>query len=502
MMRPRIVDAVPIPGQLPVTLYRDDDYWVVNKPAGWLTHGDGRGLRPDVVSWLDARVGVHHRLDVDTSGVLVFSRSSAGAKVLDEAWRTRQIEKRYLAVTDTAPTPKRGLFRGAVPAAPGKPAETRYAVERTSAAGCVIGLTPITGRTHQIRAHLAAAGCPIRGDARYGDPIDRRAPRALLHCETIGLPQGPRWTAPAPPDFALALGLGWAASRAGLEADPDTTCYRLCHGAADGHTGWSVDRYADWLWVQHDEGVSRGPLPDAEGVYMIDALRDRSRGGQQPPRLDTGRPAPDELVVMEHGTRYRVQLGRQLSTGLFLDQRPQRAWLARNAHGLRVLNTFAHAGGFSIAAASAGAQTVSVDLSKSWLARIPGQLRENGVDPTGHDTIYGDVFDWIPRLAKRGERFDLVILDPPSTSVGTRKKRWSVARNYGELAALGASMVSPGGALWTVTNHRKSTPNHFARQVSKALSEDFSLERVCPQAVDFPCAGSAPVKTLVWRKAP
>ena len=192
----------------------------------------------------------------------------------------------------------------------------------------------------------------------------------------------------------------------------------------------------------------------------------------------------------------------QLSTGLFLDQRPQRAWLARNAAGLRVLNTFAHAGGFSVAAACAGAETVSVDLSKVWLARVPIQLRENGVDPAGHDTIYGDVFDWIPRLAKRGERFDLVILDPPSTSVGKRKKRWSVTRNYGELAALGASMVSPGGALWTVTNHRKTTPNHFARQVSKALPRDFALERVCPQAVDFPCAGPAPVKTLVWRRAP
>jgi 23S rRNA (cytosine1962-C5)-methyltransferase len=204
---------------------------------------------------------------------------------------------------------------------------------------------------------------------------------------------------------------------------------------------------------------------------------------------------------MEHGTRFRVQLGAHLSTGLFLDQRPQRAWLARNASGLRVLNTFAHAGAFSVAAACAGAETVSLDLSKAWLARVATQLRENGLDPAHHDTIYGDVFDWLPRLAKRGERYDLVILDPPSTSVGTRKRRWSVARDYGALAALAASMVAPGGRLWTVTNHKKTTPNHFVGLVSKTLPADFELERVCPPAVDFPCAGPAPVKTLVWRRS-
>lgn len=502
MKGPRIIDAMPVQGQTPVTIFVDEHYWVVNKPPGWLTHSDGRGERPDVVSWLDAPVGVHHRLDVDTSGILVFSRSPTAARTLDEAWRTRRVEKRYLAVTEVAPRHPQGVFNGPVPAAPGKPAETRYQVQRSSGTGVVIALEPITGRTHQIRAHLAAAGCPIRGDGRYGDPIDRRAPRTLLHCETIGLPGGLRWTAPPPPDFARALGQGWAAARAGLDADPDTTCFRLCHGEADGHPGWSVDRYGDYLWVQHDEGHPAGPLPESAGVYLIDALRDRSRGGQQPPRRVRGRDAPDPLVVMEHGTRYQVQLGRHLSTGLFLDQRPQRAWLAQNGGGLRILNTFAHAGGFSVAAACAGAETVSVDLSKAWLARIPGQLAANGIDPTGHDTIYGDVFDWLPRLAKRGERFDLVILDPPSTSVGKRKKRWSVARNYGELAALGASMVSPGGALWTITNHRKTMPNQFARLVSKALSDDFTLERVCPQSIDFPCAGPAPVKTLVWRKDP
>ena len=136
-----------------------------------------------------------------------------------------------------------------------------------------------------------------------------------------------------------------------------------------------------------------------------------------------------------------VRLSDQLSTGLFLDHRPQRSYLAQHASGMRILNAFAHAGGFSVAAAKAGAETVSVDLSKAWLSRIPEQLELNGLDPNRHDQIYGDVFDWFVRLRNRGEKFDLVILDPPSTSVGKKKKRWSAARHYSDLVKLAVPLL-------------------------------------------------------------
>lgn len=499
-MIPRQLHVEPTPGETPRLLARDADRVVVDKPAGWLTHADGAGDRPDVVGWLGGAVGVHQRLDVDTSGVLAFSRTPAGAAALQGALQGRRAEKRYLAVVEGAPPAASGRLTGAVPAAPGLPAETRYRVLRRGPGWTLLEAQPITGRTHQIRAHLAAAGCPVRADARYGDPLDLRAPRLLLHCASLALPDGARWEAPAPPAFAPYLGAPPAAARAGLAADPDTTCYRELDGEADGHPGWTVDRYADWLWVQHDEGAPPGPLPAARGVYTVAGRRDRSRGGQSAPALTTGEPAPLPLTVTEHGVRYRVELGPQLSTGLFLDQRPQRAWLARHAGGMRVLNTFAHAGGFSIAAATAGAETVSVDLSKAWLDRIPDQLIANGVEPSGHDAIYGDVFDWLGRLARRGERFDLVVLDPPSTSVGKKKRRWSAARDYPDLVALAAPLVAPGGRLWTATNHRQLTPGRFAAKVAAGLPPGAALERVCPPPVDHPCpTGPAPVKTFVWR---
>lgn len=496
MTTPRQLDCDPVPGAAPRVLHRDADLIAVDKPPGWLTHPDGVGARPSVVEWLDEPVGVHQRLDVDTSGVLLFSRSPAGAATLHRAFAERRAEKVYLAVVEGRPPGERGEATAPVD---GRPARTGWRAMRRAGDVTLVEARPHTGRRHQIRIHLAGLGCPIRGDGRHGDPLDRRAYRALLHCAEVWI-DGRRFTADPPPDFARARGLGWAAGRAGLAVDPDTTCYRLIDGAADGHPGWTVDRYGEHLWIQQAAGAPPGPTPDARGAYVIRALKDRSRGRQPPPALAAGAPAPEWSTVFEHGTRYVVQLGGQLSTGLFLDQRPQRAWLAAHAGGMRVLNTFAHAGGFSVAAARAGAETVSVDLSKAWLERIPLQLAAAGLDPGRHDTIYGDVFDWIRRLAKRGERYDLVILDPPSTSVGTTKKRWSAARDYPELVRLALPLVAPGGRLWTATNHRKLTPARFARAVAEGHRGALELERVCPPAVDFPCAGPPPVKTLVWRR--
>ncbi|MBM4292210.1 MAG: hypothetical protein FJ138_12875 [Deltaproteobacteria bacterium] len=527
-LTPRLTDAPPLTlyGDAPPTLYRDAHLWVVDKPAGWLTHPDGEGRRPDVVSALEAArarageggapLGVHQRLDVGTSGALAFSLSPLGARLLADATEregAREGKRVYLAVVEGAPPSREGVVDGPVPAQPHLSARTRYEVLRRGEGWSLLRVTPLTGRTHQIRAHLARLGCPVRGDGRYGDPFDLRAPRPLLHAHELHV--GERiHRAPPPPELTpyLSAALGAPADplarcealRAGLFASGHNECYRLINAEGDGVAGWRVDRYGDWLWVIHDEGAPLGPLPAARGVYLLEALVDRSRGAQLAPALWRGEGAPERVTLCEAGVRYSVSLGEQLSTGLFLDQRPQRAWLASAAVSEgrplgRVLNTFAHAGGFSVAAAVGGAETVSVDLSGRWLARVPEQLALNGLSSRDHRALTGDVFDWLRRLAKRGERFDLLILDPPSTSVGTRKRRWSAQRDYPELVALALPLLAPGGRLLTATNHRQLPPRRFAELVSGALPEHVRLERVCAPGVDFPPAGPLAVKNLIWR---
>jgi hypothetical protein len=253
----------------------------------------------------------------------------------------------------------------------------------------------------------------IRGDPA-GNPFDRRAPRRLIHCNALSVSslvydeEAQAASQSLPGDIAiLAERLnhheykeGSFLGRSSLRQNPLTTAYREINGAADGFPGWTVDRYGDWLFVQHDEKEYRGPLPsihdgNTAGVYYLPANPDRSSmgsGSEIRPRLIEGRPAPDVLSIKENGVTYLVSLDKDLSTGIFLDQRLHRAWLARNCNkDTRVLNCFAHCGAFSIAAATAGAATVSLDLNKKWLDRVQPQLEANGiVFDERHDCIYGD----------------------------------------------------------------------------------------------------------------
>lgn len=222
------------------------------------------------------------------------------------------------------------------------------------------------------------------------------------------------------------------------------------------------------------------------------------------PRLLEGRPAPEILSILENGITYHVSLDRDLSTGIFLDQRPQRAWLSRHCNSdTHVLNCFAHCGAFSIAAATAGAQSVSLDLNKKWLDRIQPQLEANGIPfDERHDCIYGDVFEWLEKLAKRGEKYDIVILDPPSSSIGKKKRRWSAKNDFDELVQMAAPLVKKGGLLWTTTNSASISPLKFASMCEKGLEAagaSAKLERIQPTPVDFPSVGPQTIKNFSWR---
>jgi 23S rRNA (cytosine1962-C5)-methyltransferase len=365
----------------------------------------------------------------------------------------------------------------------------------------------------------------IRGDA-VANPLDRRAPRRLIHCRGMSISSLTQEDTIAaeteclPDDIAvlaerrnhLEYKQGSFLGRSSLKQNPLTTAYREVNGAADGFPGWTVDRYGDWLSVYHDTKYPKGPLPSIHdgntlGVYYLESNPDRSSMGTEGeirPRLLEGRPAPDLFPIVENGVTFLVSLNRDLSTGIFLDQRLHRGWLRRNCGpNTRVLNCFAHTGAFSVAAASAGASTVSLDLSKKWLNRLPEQLMANGIAfDDRHDCIYGDCFDWLTRLSKRNELYDIVILDPPSTSIGQKRKRWSI-QDMDELVALAVGLVKKGGVLWTTTNSASMPATKFARLCRKGFVDagvsNAKLERVQPMPADFPCVGSQQVKNLVWR---
>ena len=208
--------------ELPI-LYEDDDVIVVNKPSGLLTHAKGglsteptvaEIIRPKTSFASDTdRPGIIHRLDRDTSGVLIIAKTAEAAAHLQRQFAQRTTKKTYLAVTGGVPklaAAKIDLPIGRNPSAPstfrvdsnGKPAQTTYRVLAAADNQALIELKPTTGRTHQLRVHMAYLNTPILGDRVYGKP---NASRLMLHAYKleITLPSGERKTfeAATPEEF-------------------------------------------------------------------------------------------------------------------------------------------------------------------------------------------------------------------------------------------------------------------------------------------------------------
>jgi 23S rRNA pseudouridine1911/1915/1917 synthase len=186
-------------------LYADQDLVAVDKPAGVAaqpTLTTDRGTLPELVAaLLGAPVTLVHRLDRETSGVTVLARSAAAAAALAEAFRTGAPEKTYLALCARAPSPPEGRVDAPLGKDParaglrrvdpaGDPSATRYRTLRAGAAAALVEAKPETGRTHQIRVHLAHLGAPLLGDPRYGGPRrvgEVAVPRVMLHAARLEL---------------------------------------------------------------------------------------------------------------------------------------------------------------------------------------------------------------------------------------------------------------------------------------------------------------------------
>ena len=152
--------------------------------------------------------------------------------------------------------------------------------------------------------------------------------------------------------------------------------------------------------------------------------------------------------------KFGLDFGAGYSAGLFLDQRANRA-VARTGDVRRLLNTFAYTCSFSVAAALAGAETVSVDLSKKSLDRGRENFALNGLDPIaerGHRFLADDVLEVLPRLARRGEKFDAIILDPPTFSRGNKGRKFQIEHDLEALFLAALEVAAPRARVLLSTN--------------------------------------------------
>ena len=244
-----------------------------------------------------------------------------------------------------------------------------------------------------------------------------------------------------------------------LTDDPSTTCYRLVHGEGDSLPGLVVDIYGSTAVVQcHSVGMYRSRQQIAGAIRAaygdrITAIYDKS-SQTLPFKADLG--AVDgylwgtsdhaSQVVLENGEKFWVNWEKGQKTGFFLDQRENRELVKRYARGRTVLNTFCYTGGFSVYALSGGAREVcSVDSSERAVALATENMRLNFGPDAPHSEVAADAVEYLRDI---GDRYDLIILDPPAFAKH-HKVLGNAMQGYKRLNARALSQIRPGGILFT-----------------------------------------------------
>jgi len=253
----------------------------------------------------------------------------------------------------------------------------------------------------------------------------------------------------------------------------DATAFRLVHGEADLLPSIIVDRYGDYLVVQT---LSQGA--DAVLPLVVSALQDSARpkgilarndprtrsleGLAQTVEVVAGI-VPESIEIVENGVRYDVDVRHGQKTGLFLDQRENRAAARQYARG-RLLDCFTYHGGFALTLAPKCREVIAVDVSEDAIEHVKQNAARNGATI---DARVGNVFDELRGLDRLGERFDAIVLDPPAFA----KNKAAVAgaqAGYKEINLRALKLLNPGGTLVTCSCSYNVNEAMFAEIVYEA----------------------------------
>ncbi|OQY24729.1 MAG: 23S rRNA methyltransferase [Anaerolineaceae bacterium 4572_32.1] len=248
------------------------------------------------------------------------------------------------------------------------------------------------------------------------------------------------------------------AGRALLDADPNTTAYRLVHAEADGLPGLIVDRYGDYLVVQFlILGMDRRKKEIADLLMEMAAPQGIVERSDASVRAQEGLPSsvgllcgdspPDRLEVLENGHSFLVDLRGGQKTGFYLDQRANRERLIAYCPDQTLLDVFCYSGGFSVYAAAAGAERLTLlDSSADALALAGENLRLNGRDTGSDEFIAANAFQQLRLFRDQNRAFDVVILDPPKFAHSKSEVR-RAAQGHKDVNLLALQLLRPGGIL-------------------------------------------------------
>jgi 23S rRNA (cytosine1962-C5)-methyltransferase len=281
-----------------------------------------------------------------------------------------------------------------------------------------------------------------------------------------------------------------------------TDAHRLC----TTDDGW-VERFGREILISYKQERARERLILELSLWQksvgFDFLRvfarflPKKNEERERPRLLLGDfEANPHTIATEHFLKYAIDFDAGYSVGLFIDQRENRRFI-RQMKPKRVLNCFSYTCSFSVVAASVGAQTVNVDLSKKSLARGKENFALNSLLKNEHKFIADDVLGVLPRLTRKGEKFDMIILDPPTFSRSHRGKAFHVENDFEDLLMTALELAERDCRILLSTNYsglREKGLEIMARYCLKASRRAGRIHRQ-PPLPDFPPGGAA---STIW----
>ena len=288
----------------------------------------------------------------------------------------------------------------------------------------------------------------------------------------------------------------------------DTSSCRVIFGEADWIPGMVVDKFSDVLVVQalalgidgmketiieelksvlKEDGVS------IRGVYERSDAKEREKEGMERVKGFIGEPFDTNVEIVENGVRYLVDVKDGQKTGFFLDQKYNRLAIQKLCKGARVLDCFTHTGSFALNAGLAGAkEVIGVDASELGVHQAELNAKLNGLENTVRFEC-ADVFDLLPDLEKKGEKFDVVILDPPAFTK-SRNSIKNATKGYREINMRGLKLVKDGGFLATCSCSHFMSYELFTQtiaQAAKSVHKRIRQVEYRTQAPDHPILWAA-----------
>ena len=288
----------------------------------------------------------------------------------------------------------------------------------------------------------------------------------------------------------------------------DTGSCRLIFGEADFLPGIVADKFSDVLVIQSlalgmdrwkevlVEELKAALLEDGiriRGVYERSDAKEREKEGMERIKGFIGDPFDTNVEIVENGVRYLVDVKDGQKTGFFLDQKYNRLAVQKLCRDARVLDCFTHTGSFALNAGIAGArEALGVDASELGVRQAELNARLNGLESRVHFQT-ADVFDLLPELEKKGERYDVVILDPPAFTK-SRSSVKNAVKGYREINMRGMKLVRDGGFLATCSCSHFMTYELFTQtlqQAARSVHRRLKQVEYRTQAPDHPILWAA-----------